>query len=141
MRKTILSLLVLATLAGCYRFDLKTGGVSRHESARAAWSFILPGIGQIQNEEKLKGSLMLILDAANYATYDADDEAQEERFMAVAGVLRILSAMDAYQMSGYLNEFKPLTSTASNTPSGLSPVVVAINPVAKNVSLTTGFRF
>ena len=144
MKKTLI-LLVLLAAVGCKRFSVN--GLERHAGGRAFWSFLLPGVGQVGNEEGGKATMLIALEMLNYATYFQQDEADrsDERLYAVMGVLRLWSASDAYTVARQLNETKPFG--IQFVPGGTSyepeptPLQIVLDPLGKRIAATLTCRF
>jgi hypothetical protein len=145
MKKTIV-LIVLLVAVGCKRFD-PVNGLERHAGGRAFWSFLLPGLGQVQNEEGGKATMLIALEMLNYATYYQQDEADRsnERLLAVMGVLRLWAASDAFDTAQKLNQTKPFSimyvpgAGAYQPPP--APLQVMLDPISKRVAATLTYRF
>ena len=143
--KKMLVLLVLLSAVGCKRFSVN--GLERFAGGRAFWSFLLPGVGQVGNEEGGKATMLLALEMLNYATYYQQDEEDrsEERLYAVMGVLRLWAASDAYTVARQLNETKPFNiqfapGAMSYEPEPI-PLQIVLDPIGKRVAATLTCRF
>jgi len=143
--KKILILFVLLAAVGCKRFSVD--GLERHAGGRAFWSFLIPGLGQIQNEDAGKATMLIALEMLNYATYYQQDVADrsDERLYAVMGVLRLWSASDAYNAAQQLNETKPFNiqfvpdAGAYQPPP--TPLQIVLDPLGRRVAATLTCRF
>jgi len=144
--KKILILLVLLSAVGCKRFHA-TRGLERFAGGRAFWSFLIPGVGQVANEDGGTATLLLALEVLNYATYYNQDEADrsDERLHAVMGVLRVWAASDAYNRAQELNEIKPFDThfgagACAPAPEP-TPLQIMLDPIGKRVAATLTCRF
>jgi len=143
--KKALVLVVLLSAVGCKRFSVN--GLERFAGGRAFWSFLLPGAGQVANEDGGKATLLLALEVLNYATYYQQDEADRssERLYSVMGVLRIWSASDAFTRAQELNQTKPFNIQygpgAGAYEPAPAPLQVMLDPIGKRVAATLTCRF
>ena len=148
--KRILVALLLVGLVGCTHLNSE-GNLERHAGGRAFWSFLLPGVGQVMNEEGGKAVLLLSLELANLATYYQEDEGErnDERLFSVMGALRLWSVTDAYDVATKLNETKPfgvrfvpqaafLDTEPEPDP---TPLVFVLDPVGGSASAVFCHRF
>lgn len=118
VKRTMLPLalcaLVLLGTTGCTRVVVGENGrgqLVRDGRARAFWSFVLPGAGQIRNGEHGTAALLLTLELLNHVSYwrvdEEEEERNDERYYSVATLLRLWGATDAYSVANTLNETKP----------------------------------
>jgi len=143
MRKLLVLLVLLATV-GCRQ--LTANGLERNPGGRAFWSFLIPGVGQVQNEDGGKATLLLALEIMNYATYyqQEEEDRSDERLYAVMGVLRLWSASDAYSRAQQLNELKPfgpIYPGADLRETEPTPLQIVLDPLGKRVAATLTCRF
>ena len=144
MKKTLVLVVLLASV-GCKRFS--TDGLERYSGGRAFWSFLIPGVGQVMNEDGGKATLLVALELLNYATYyqQEEEDRSDERLYAVMGVLRLWSASDAYDTSEQLNETKPfgiqfVPGAGARQPEP-TPLQIVLDPFGKRVAATPTCRF
>ncbi|MHC5056983.1 MAG: hypothetical protein ACYTKD_20075 [Planctomycetota bacterium] len=144
--KKLLVLLVLLATVGCKR--LSVNGLERNPGGRAFWSFLIPGVGQVQNEDGGKATLLLALEILNYATYyqQEEEDRSDERLYSVMGVLRLWGASDAYSRAQQLNETKPfgimpIYPAADVREPEPTPLQIVLDPLGKRVAATLTCRF
>jgi hypothetical protein len=144
MKKTLVVVVLLASV-GCKRFS--TDGLERYSGGRAFWSFLIPGVGQVMNEDGGKATLLIALELMNYATYyqQEEEERSDERLYAVMGVLRLWAASDAYSTSDDLNQTKPfgiqfVPGVGACEPEP-TPLQIVLDPFGKRIAATLTCRF
>lgn len=144
MKKTLVGLLLLGAV-GCIRLD-EQGQLQRHASARGFWSLVVPGSGQIVNNQPGKAVLLIALEVANILTYDEDEENHDERLYSVMGVIHLWAATDAYDVAARLNETAPLGHVIPPGQAAVDPAprwmpLVFLDPVHERVTATLAYRF
>ena len=148
--KKILVALLLVGAVGCRGLNTE-GQLERNAGGRAFWSFLLPGVGQVMNEEGGKAVLLLSLELLNVATYYQEEEPDrnDERLASVMTALRLWSATDAYDVATKLNETKPVggrfipeaTSLDRERRLEPSPLVFVLDPIGRQASALFQYRF
>ena len=150
--KKILVVLALVALTGCRRLNMN-GQLERYAGGRALWSFMIPGVGQVQNEEGGKATMLFALDLLNLATYYQDEPADrnDERLFAVMGVIHLWAETDAFNRAKELNRTRPCgmqftPGVSSFEPSPLpppqpTPLQLVLDPIGKRVAATLTCRF
>ena len=151
MRKAIVLLALLCT-GGC-RLLSADGRLERYAGGRAFWSFLIPGVGQVQNEDGGKATLLVALELANYATYyqQEEEDRSDERLFSVMGILRLWSASDAYGTARQLNETMPFGSPRTGGMGALdgrtarapepTPLQIVLDPITERVGALLTYRF
>ena len=149
MKKIFVALVVLGAV-GCRRFNSE-GQLERYSGGRAFWSFLVPGIGQVQNGEGGKATMLISLELLNLATYfqKEGEEKNDERLYSVMGVLRLWSVSDAYCTAQSLNKtdpfeikFMPRGTSLDRTPEVDSPpLVFVLDPIGRRASAMFQHRF
>jgi len=144
--KKMLVVVVLLASVGCKR--LSANGLERYSGGRAFWSFLIPGVGQVMNEDSGKATLILALEILNYATYYQQDELDrsDERLYSVMGVLRLWGASDAYSTAEELNKTKPFGIMPIYPGAGAcepepTPLQIVLDPLGRRIAATLTCRF